>query len=329
MSQHGVVQLARENPALFTKFLDYFETSDPAVWSRLMVKPEPWPVSPAVVDQWQEGLAHGAIDKLTVAAVHPGEVVAEVACWFKQVSCNVLVSCMVNALPDSLLSLQASKVQQIGMDAAVLAENKEKRAAITIMHADEQHMPATHSFGNCWALAQSSRGHFARRTSITEHTRTVPFSFIMPGAKANKCYAYHVMAFGTAYISLDQPDMFRNEYIPSLSELMALTQSKAADSPTLCHACGNAFCCNPGHLYVASKHFNHLQEKCHHFLHMMTKEDQVQGFQQSVCALFHEKPADQQQPCWTNNYKLGDLDHRRVTFSELTHEEILEGELPL
>lgn len=230
------------------------------------------------------------------------------------------------ALPDVVPSLQAQLVQQNGIMAAKLSGNQEKRAAITIMHTDEQLMPAAHGFGNCWAIAQSSHGMFRRRTSVTEHTRTVPFSFTLPGAKANKGYAYHIVAFGSAYMSIDKPDMFSNVIIPSLSDLMELTQRKAADSSTLCHACGNAFCCNPGHLYVASKRFNDLQEKCHHFLHMMTTAEQVQGFQQSICALFHEKPPRQQQVCWTNNYNLALLDNR-VTFSELTREEILEGEL--
>lgn len=110
---------------------------------------------------------------------------------------------------------------------------------------------------------------------------------------------------------------------------MALTKSKTADSPTLCHDCGNAFCCHPAHLYVASKHYNGLQEKCHHFLHQMSNEQQVAKFQADVCELFHAKPAARQQACWTNNYALAELDSRRVTFSELFPEEILEGELEL
>jgi hypothetical protein len=135
------------------------------------------------------------------------------------------------------------------------------------------------------------------------------------------------MAFAAAYISIDAPAVFAAAPIPSLSELMALTQSKTADSPTLCHDCGNAFCCNPTHLYVASKTFNDVQEKCHHFLRMMTTTEQMQRFQQDVCQLFHRKPDSQQQLCWSNNYRLDELDSRRVTFSELTREEILEGEL--
>jgi hypothetical protein len=222
---------------------------------------------------------------------------------------------------------QAQLVQHHGIAAAKLATNKEKRAAMAIMHDDERTLPAAHSFGNCWALAQSSRAQFSRRTSITEHTRTVPFSFSVPGAKANKAYAYHIMAFASAYISIDRPALFAGTRIPSLTELMALTQGKTSDSPTLCHDCGNAFCCNPGHLYVASKHYNGLQEKCHHFLHQMSTEQQVSRFQQDVCSLFHAKPGGQQQVCWTNNYDLPALDSRRVTFSELTPEEILEGEI--
>jgi hypothetical protein len=91
------VQLAHENPPLFTGFIDYFESSDPEQWSRLMQKRAPWPLSATVTQLWQEELGHSSTDTLTIASVPPGDVVAELACWFKQVSCVWLVSCMVLA----------------------------------------------------------------------------------------------------------------------------------------------------------------------------------------------------------------------------------------
>lgn len=216
-------------------------------------------------------------------------------------------------------------MQERGIGAAVLAANKEKRAAIAIMHDDERELGMGNlGHDNCWALAQSSRGIFRRRTAITEHTRTVPFSFPLPGAKANKAYAYHIMAFASAYISIDRPSLFTDP-VPSLKELLEITQSKAESSATLCHSCGNAFCCNPTHLYVASKRFNGLQEYCHHFLRMMTKDEQIVSFQQKVCELFHDKPPGQGL-CWSNNYDLQTLDYRRVTFSELHPAEEQEEE---
>lgn len=84
MSQHDVIQALDENPPLFTAFIDYFESSDPQLWSSLMVKPQPWSVSAAVIEAWTEA-SIGAADTLNIASVNPGLVVAEVACWFKQV----------------------------------------------------------------------------------------------------------------------------------------------------------------------------------------------------------------------------------------------------
>lgn len=85
MSQHDVIQAFDENPPLFTAFIDYFESSDPQLWSTLMVKPKPWSVSTSVVEAWTDASV-GTADTLNIASVSPGLVVAEMACWFKQVS---------------------------------------------------------------------------------------------------------------------------------------------------------------------------------------------------------------------------------------------------
>jgi hypothetical protein len=84
MSQHEVIQAVDENPPLFTAIIDYFSSSDPQLWNSLMVKPKPWNVSDAVVQAWTEA-REGTADTLTIAGVSPGYVVAEMACWFKQV----------------------------------------------------------------------------------------------------------------------------------------------------------------------------------------------------------------------------------------------------
>ena len=84
MSQHDVIQALDENPPLFTGFIDYFESSDPQLWSSLMVKPQPWSVGEAVIKAYSEA-SIGTADALNIAGVNPALVVAEVACWFKQV----------------------------------------------------------------------------------------------------------------------------------------------------------------------------------------------------------------------------------------------------
>ena len=58
----------------------------------------------------------------------------------------------------------------------------------------------------------------------------------------------------------------------------------------------------------------------------MSQHEVIQAVDENP-PLFHAKPAGQQQLCWTNNYDLAALDSRRITFSELTPEEILEGEI--
>ena len=92
----------------------------------------------------------------------------------------------------------------------MVANNKELRPGLTPMHDNELIFDSLdiHGKGHCWALAMSSRARFARRTSLTEHTRLVPFHFSIPGAKANKVYAYHVMALSAAYLSIMEPAAF-------------------------------------------------------------------------------------------------------------------------
>lgn len=206
-----------------------------------------------------------------------------------------------------------------------IANNKEKRAAMTIMHDDELQFNHSeiHARGNCWVLAQSSRNVMLRRTSPTEHTRLVPYNFTVPGAKANKAYAYQVVAFSMAYMKIDKPELFQEYNFPSIGELQAIERNKTADSPTLLHDCGFAACCNPEHMLVAAKMFNDNQEFCHHFMRLMSTADSITSFQHNVCELFHEKPPGVGN-CWVNNYKLAELDSRRVTFSSLTPEEIQE-----
>ena len=67
MSQHDVIQALDENPPLFTAFIDYFESSDPQLWSSLMVKPQPWSVSAAVVEAW-------TFSELTPEEILEGEI---------------------------------------------------------------------------------------------------------------------------------------------------------------------------------------------------------------------------------------------------------------
>lgn len=314
LSQHDVIQRENENPPLFTGLIEHLRQVDPMSWDTIMNTrgtPVKYYVGEDVVSQWN-ALKQENDDRLAIADIEPGYVVAEVASWLKQ----------------------AHMVQTGGKIAK--ASNQEKRAALAIMHEDEAYFPPGHVYGHCWTLAQSSRMQFMRRTSVTEHTRTVPLNFAMPNSggvnsKANKAYAYHIMAFGTAYIGLSNDLLVEPYDIPSLHDLMTIPRHKTADSPTLCHDCGNAYCLHPAHFYIASKTANDRQEKCHHFLHLMEHEQQLSAFQSSVCALFHKKPdgyVGHQGCCWTNNYRYSELDARRVTFSELTAEEASEGPLP-
>ena len=207
----------------------------------------------------------------------------------------------------------------------MVANNKELRPGLTPMHDNELIFDSLdiHGKGHGWALAMSSRARFARRTSLTEHTRLVPFHFSIPGAKANKVYAYHVMALSAAYLSIMEPAAFPD--LPySLEDVFSIEADKRADSPTVLHNCGNAFCCNPCHYIIAAKTFNDVQEFCHHFMRMTATKDALINLRDNVCALYHSPKPLGSGNCWTNVYNLADLDAKRVTFSSLTHEEIAE-----
>lgn len=116
-------------------------------------------------------------DPLSMAFIGPAQLLAEVGSWIKQ----------------------AIGIDE-GMD-AMRAANKELRPALMPMRADELVFTPEHDMDHCWAMALSSRMVLTRRTILREHTRVVPWHFTMPGgAKANKIYAYHAMAFAAAYI---------------------------------------------------------------------------------------------------------------------------------
>ena len=177
-------------------------------------------------------------------------------------------------------------------------------------------------------MALSSRLILTRRTVLREHTRVVPWHFSVPGgAKANKIYAYHAMAFAAAYINeihkIEHPIIghyFSLDY--TLEDIQSVTKGKAATSNVLCHGCGNAFCCNVFHLKVATKDANDEEECCHHFLRKMTTSAGYTNFVENVCSMLHApEPA---MPCWTKCYNLEALASSRLSMSQLPPDELLE-----
>lgn len=201
-----------------------------------------------------------------------------------------------------------------------IAANKEKRPAVLVMRTDEYTFEPDHGNGHCWCMSISSHTRLTRRLTVRDHPRVVPSAFAVPGAKANKIYCYHLMAYAAAYMNDITPNTFAN--LPyTLETLQTVTQGKTAASNVLCHSCGNAFCVNPNHFIVASKAANDEQEHCHHFLRLCSTQERTTTFRNEICSMLHGAGG---QPCWTNVYSITQLDPTRASMSIVPNDEQLE-----
>lgn len=297
----------------YHRFGDWFK-AHPDQWDGLGRSTFEWPMPTAVINSLPTlsvgkpytTRGHQLVDDpITIAFIEPGKLMAEVGSWVKQ-----------------------AIIVDEGLD-PMRAANKELRPSIMAMRADELQFAPNHEMDHCWAMALSSRMVLTRRTVLREHTRLVPWHFTVPGgAKANKIYAYHATAFAAAYINdihaIEHPGM-GVPYLPldySLEDILTVTKGKTASSNVLCHGCGNAFCCNPLHIKIATKTANEEEEFCHHFLRKMSTAGGYSDFVKTVCKMLHVP--DDATPCWTNCYDLESLDSKRLSMSQLPPDELLE-----
>ena len=182
---------------------------------------------------------------------------------------------------------------------------------------------SAHGYGHCWVWSMGTGATgYKRSVGNKSHVTLTPPSYL---SDKEKVYGYHIMAFTAAYlphagllhsdvepaswwqVAMDDID-FTLPY--TIDDLCKATKGKTATSLVICHGCGLLDCGNPYHFSVQTKLFNDDNEVCHKFLRRADTIEDYNLFRERFCPHRHEVP------CWTNRYKIKELEVKRLSLSQ-------------